>query len=342
MFSSSAIESIKAIKIETIAAQLEITAKNHMCCCPFHDDKHPSMKMWNEVNGWKCYACGEKGTSVDLVMKKLDLSYIEALRWIAKENGIYEEMRKDKNEKTKTEEKKETMTISEEKVRRSLSINNMFCQALVDKSILTASQMRHASEVYRLGSTHDGGVIFWQIDEKMQVREGKVMWYEADCHRSKTRNPVTISYLMKQRRELPQEWRATPCLFGLHLTNSEGTTDSQSIVAIVESEKTAIICSELFSSIPFGEDGERGYWLASGGLNSLTAEMLLPLKGHRIILFPDTDTKGEAYSKWLAIAEEAKALLGHPVYVSDVLEKNATKEQKERKIDIADLIISST
>lgn len=339
MFSKTAIESIKAINIETIASQLGITVRNRKCCCPFHDDKHPSMALWPKINGWKCFACGEKGTSVDLVMKKLDLSYIEALRWMASENNIVErknskierfkspQMGKIKN--SRKEKVNDILTLSVEEM--SQSINSVLCQSLVSNGIFTEEQMRHTAKRYQLASTKDGGVIFWQMDEQGQLREGKVMWYESNCHRSKSRKPVTVSYLMKQRGRLPMNWQATQCLFGLHLLSKDSLGDTFSLpVAIVESEKTAIICSLFFPHC---------LWLASGGLSTLTAEKLLPLKGRRIILFPDTDTDGNAYSQWRAIAEAARSLLGHPVYVSDALEKNASEEQKQRKIDIADLLV---
>ena len=37
-----------------------------MCCCPFHSDKHPSMKVDTR---YYCFGCGEKGDAVDFVSK---------------------------------------------------------------------------------------------------------------------------------------------------------------------------------------------------------------------------------------------------------------------------------
>ena len=57
-----------------------------------------------------------------------------------------------------------------------------------------------------------------------------------------------------------------------------------------------------------------------------------------MILYPDTDPEGEAFGKWYDIAWRAMGELEMRITISDVLEKNATPEQKEAKIDIVDFI----
>jgi len=73
-------------------------------------------------------------------------------------------------------------------------------------------------------------------------------------------------------------------------------------------------------------------------LETLRPELLFPLRGHRIILFPDTDETCTAYSRWYQVAHEASRLLGHPVFVSPILEQRATPAQKRRKIDLVDFL----
>ena len=82
-------------------------------------------------------------------------------------------------------------------------------------------------------------------------------------------------------------------------------------------------------------------WLAAGGISELTPQKLFPLRGRKVILFPDTDPDGEAYRLWYAVARRAERLLGQPLYVSALLEQRATPAQKARKIDIADLVHES-
>ena len=302
--------------------------------CFIHEDHHPSLGLCVARRRWRCFSCGKGGGILDLVMQHENLSRSEALEWLAREFRIDLPQREPRqsiiqsfNQKTMTTET--VNDIPQELIETFRGSSNEFTRALVQGGILSPAQMRHAAEVFRL-STVDDGVIFWQIDAELHIREGKVMYYQADAHRSHSRKPVTVSWLLKQGGKLPEWWSATPCLFGLHQVHG----NAESPVAVVESEKTAVICSELLGS-------EHFVWMATGGKCNLSVSMLQPLRGRRIIVFPDTDPTGETYREWLRIAQDAAKVLGHPITVSDLLERHATPEQKQRKIDIADLIIES-
>ena len=238
---------------------------------------------------------------------------------------------------------------------RRLSADSTFCRALVGCGYLTEAQMQRAARRYRLGRSRDGGVIFWQIDEQQRIRDGKIMYYHSDCHRDKHHNPTWISALLKQHYGYPYDIAIDRCLFGLHLLATDYTdfhreddshrnqcqsqNQCQSVksvakfvakpVAVVEAEKTAVICSELYPQY---------LWLAAGGLSMLTVEKLLPLKGHKVILFPDTDPDGTTFTRWRDIAVEASRHFLSPVYVSPLLEERATPEQKQQKIDLVDYL----
>ena len=121
------------------------------------------------------------------------------------------------------------------------------------------------------------------------------------------------------------DWHSTQCLFGLHLAASAPR------VMIVEAEKTAVILSQRRPDL---------IWLASGGESQLNVDKLAPLIGKKVTLFPDTDPDGKTFQNWQHIANEARRQLGLDISVSDLLEKYATPEQKERKIDIADFLVS--
>ena len=56
-------------------------SRNGMACCPFHDDRHPSMKL-NE-RYFYCFGCGATGDVIDLVAKLFGLSSYEGLKsWL--------------------------------------------------------------------------------------------------------------------------------------------------------------------------------------------------------------------------------------------------------------------
>ena len=78
--------------------------------------------------------------------------------------------------------------------------------------------------------------------------------------------------------------------------------------------------------------------MAAGGMEQLNVDKLRPLVGRQVILYPDTDPEGETYKKWYDIAWRARCELEMDIAICDVLEKNATPEQKEAKIDLVDFI----
>ena len=60
--------------------------RNGMCSCPFHEDRHPSMKL-NE-RYFYCFGCGATGDVIDLVARLFDLSSYEAAQKLVQDFGI--------------------------------------------------------------------------------------------------------------------------------------------------------------------------------------------------------------------------------------------------------------
>ena len=224
--------------------------------------------------------------------------------------------------------------------QRRLSADSDFCRAIVGCGYLSEKQMQRAVQRYRLGRSHDGGVIFWQIDTLEQIFDGKIMHYRPDGHRDHLRKPYWVSsalkrHYLKDDPQLAAEIPSQHCLFGTHLLREKGIVKSEEFataVAVVEAEKTAVILSEVYPEY---------LWLAAGGLYELTAVKLFPLRGRRIILFPDTDPDGQAYATWYKVTLEAQRLLGQTIRLSPLLEQKATPDQKRRKIDLVDFLEES-
>ena len=59
--------------------------RNGMACCPFHDDKHPSMKLDKR---YYCFGCGEKGDAIDFVGKYFGMTSKDAAMKIADDFGL--------------------------------------------------------------------------------------------------------------------------------------------------------------------------------------------------------------------------------------------------------------
>ena len=60
--------------------------RNGMACCPFHHDRHPSLKLNEDY--FYCFGCGAKGDVIDLVARLFDLSGYEAAQRLATDFGI--------------------------------------------------------------------------------------------------------------------------------------------------------------------------------------------------------------------------------------------------------------
>ena len=61
---------------------------NYTACCPFHDEKTPSFSVSPSKGIFKCFGCGKAGSAVTFVQLHENISYVEALKYLAKKYGI--------------------------------------------------------------------------------------------------------------------------------------------------------------------------------------------------------------------------------------------------------------
>lgn len=172
---------------------------------------------------------------------------------------------------------------------------------------------------YFLGTSKHwkGSTIFWQIDKNGKIRTGKIMLYNAtDCKRIK--EPINhIAWVHKAIKQ--PEFDLHQCFFGEHLLK-----ESSKPVAIVESEKTAIISSVYLPQLE---------WLAVGGKENLSFEKMEVLKGRKVIFFPDLN----CLDSWKEKANEFSSIT--TISVSELLEKYATETEKKNGLDLADYLL---
>lgn len=174
---------------------------------------------------------------------------------------------------------------------------------------------------YHIGTSKKwpGATVFWQIDQEGKVRAGKIMLYDKDTGKRVKKPYAHLSWVHKALGL--EEFNLRQCLFGEHLLRQF----PQKPVAVVESEKTAVICSLLLP---------RYVWLALGGLSMLTAERCRVLQGRQVTLFPDLG----GYEKWKEKALELQGVAS--ITVSDLLERIANERQREEGLDIADFLLA--
>ena len=90
---------------------------NYIGLCPFHDDKTPSFYVSPAKGLCKCFACGKGGNAVHFIMEHEQMSYPEALKWLAKKYHI------EVKERELTTEEKEAQSV-----RESLFVVNEFAR----------------------------------------------------------------------------------------------------------------------------------------------------------------------------------------------------------------------
>ncbi len=84
---------------------------NLLGLCPFHGEKTPSFTVSPVKGIYKCFGCGKAGNSVNFIMDHLQLSYPEALKWLANKYGIEVIERETTPEEKEKQTERESMLI---------------------------------------------------------------------------------------------------------------------------------------------------------------------------------------------------------------------------------------
>jgi len=200
----------------------------------------------------------------------------------------------------------------------SLSDYNTNNLVLYLDSILDKDTVDHLINIFKIGTSskyNGGSTIFWQIDISGNIRTGKIIKYDAYTGKRIKKPYVAANWI--HSTHYSKEFKLHQCLFGEHLLKE----DLKAPVAIVESEKTAIIAQAKMPNY---------LWMATGSLYDFKAKKLNVLKDRKVTAFPDIG----GYDYWLKKASE----LEFNINVSDYLEKNASNEQREQGLDIADFL----
>ena len=231
-----------------------------------------------------------------------------------------------------------------------------FFQPFIDAGRLTAEQMHRAAARYHLGKTRSGKPLFWMIDERQDPLDAHIA------------SDGWLSTMLKARQPLLRRWCPIHCLFGQHLLstpNSQTTLHSPTTlrsalpllrapaslknsklsttlnsklytlhssftpIAIVESEASAVVLSELFPDV---------LWMAYATVEHLDVALFAPLRGRTVTLYPNTDPSFSTYLFFHDLAESIRGRYDLHVSVASILEDHATPAQKERCIDLLEFL----
>lgn len=265
---------------------------------------------------------GERLNSiVGICNREINCGYHYPPRQYFHENGIS----MDQSSKVRTSPKSivetEPSIVPEDILKSSFTkiefANNHFIVYLNELFGLDLTQQ--LTEKYLIGNSTYwmGATVFWQVDILGRARAGKIMLYNANTGKRVKRpfNHINWAHTIFKL----DGFNLKQCFYGEHLL-----MDCEKPVAIVESEKTAIIASAYFPDFT---------WLACGSLNNLNAEICSVLKGRQVTLFPDLN----CFKRW---SEKALALRHIASFsVSDILESKASDQERQEGLDLADYLI---
>ncbi len=192
---------------------------------------------------------------------------------------------------------------------------------------------RYLIDSYYLGTskkyreTGNGAVIFWNIDINWKVRGGKIFGYDPLSGKRVKKPYVLQNWVHKVNPEYKDKpFILSHCFFGEHLLNKYPFKQ----VGLVESEKTALICSLYLPNF---------VWLATGSLEGISIEKSQALKGRKVILFPDLSIDGKAFNKWQGKLEFLRSI-AKSVEISDLLERMAPESDRQNGYDLADYFLN--
>lgn len=273
----------------------------HCPCGKSNKDGKFSPYIGHEAKGF-CHSCGE--------------TFLPELTKVEQRNSMERQTNKPQLAKPQP---KPASFISNETFKASLKAYESNCFVQYLNQLFGVEVTSELVEKYFIGSSKhwQGATVFWQIDKNGKIRAGKTMLYSPTTGK-RIQEPFNHIDWVHSLLKMP-EFELRQCLFGEHLL-----IDKTKPVAIVESEKTAVIASAYKPEF---------IWLATGGKEGLKAEKCSVLAGRTVKLFPDLN----CFDKWSAIAK--KIFNPSLVEVDDLLERKATESEKKQQFDIADYLV---
>lgn len=207
---------------------------------------------------------------------------------------------------------------------------NSFVQFLLKLFPNDSDDVSEAIKEYLIG-TLGGFTVFPTITKTKKVCKAKLIRFDPDTGK-RIKDGYSITSLeakLKKAGKLHADFETDKTVFfGEHLLSKYPGLP----VAVVESEKTAVIAAITKGAFPFDF-----VWLATGSKSWLKVDRLRRLGRNRnIVLYPDAD----GFDKWQAIASDASKQ-GLTVNVSSLIERQATDAEKAKQVDLADYLISA-
>ena len=117
-------ETANILEVVSDFVSLKKRGTNYIGCCPFHNEKTPSFYVSPTKNIYKCFGCGKGGNSVNFVMEHEQMSYTEALKYLANKYHIEIKEKEFTPEAQEAQNDRESMLVLNEFAKNTF-IRNM-------------------------------------------------------------------------------------------------------------------------------------------------------------------------------------------------------------------------
>lgn len=105
------LDSAQIVEVISDFVSLKRRGANFIACCPFHNEKTPSFYVSPSKGIYKCFGCGKSGTAVGFVMEHESMTYVEALKYLAKKYGIEVKEKEDSPEEIAARQRSESLYL---------------------------------------------------------------------------------------------------------------------------------------------------------------------------------------------------------------------------------------
>ncbi len=250
----------------------------------FRSDKHPSVKFYRGATGEYFYHdfAGESLDCIAMWATAYNVTNGEACKQIANflqlQTTPPPPVTHHNPEPTKPKQYLDVFELVSSCNPKHYLNNNLvkWLGTIVGNDVATDVALR-----YYVGTSHKtiygaGATVFWCVDGS-GVRYAKVVQY--DPATGKRNRDFEKPFLQPKHHNGKG---LSPCFFGEHLIQD---APAEQIICIVESEKTALLCSIVLPSF---------LWISSSGANGITIEKMQSLKSRTVYLVVDSDSDGRA------------------------------------------------
>lgn len=105
------LDSAQIVDVVSDFVSLKRRGANFIACCPFHNEKTPSFYVSPAKGIYKCFGCGKSGTAVGFVMEHENMTYVEALKYLARKYGIEVKEKEETPEEIAARQRSESLLL---------------------------------------------------------------------------------------------------------------------------------------------------------------------------------------------------------------------------------------